>query len=274
MKRVKFSKLLGVAFAGAMVIAVLALAGCACSAQSSSSASGSMSASDISASASSATSGSSSSSSASSSSSSSAQPTLEAPNLVGMSMTDAQAVTDSLGLALEATGDLDGTITSQDPAAGTQVAQGSTMSVTVKDVSIWTDAPSAGEAAQAAGVDYFNVSDSVTMGSNSYSNPKFSYTAGAVQALYDGPASGVSVRKTDAAHVSLATDRDLSDFSLNWTQDVDGTEVTCFGDAQDAATVIELKVGADTYAATYQGYGGEEMTMSSDDIADLIAGIE
>lgn len=272
LKRTGLRKLLGVVLAGVMMIAVLALAGCSCAAQSSSSASsGSMSASDISGSASSA---SSSSSAESSSASSSAQPTLEAPDLVGMSMDDAQAVTDSLGLQLEATGDLDGTITDQDPDAGTQVDQGATITVTVEDADVWTDAPSAGEAAQAAGVDSFDVVDSVTMGSNTYDNPKFSYTQGAVQAVYDAAASGVIVRKTDAAHASLVTDRDLGDFDLSWTQDANGIEVKCFGAAQDAATVIEWSVGTDSFGATFQGYGGEEMTMTPDDITALVAGIQ
>ena len=56
---------------------------------------------------------------------------VDVPNLVGMSVSAAEAATDSLNLVLDASNH-DGTVTDQWPAAGTQVEERTTISVTVK----------------------------------------------------------------------------------------------------------------------------------------------
>lgn len=56
---------------------------------------------------------------------------VEVPNLVGMSLTAAEQATDALNLALEADGS-EGTVVDQSPAAGTQVAERTTVNVSLK----------------------------------------------------------------------------------------------------------------------------------------------
>ena len=46
------------------------------------------------------------------------------------------------------------------------------------------------------------------------------------------------------------------------------------GAKQDAATVITWTIDKTMYGVTYQGFGGEEMTMSPEDISSLVNAIQ
>ena len=70
------------------------------------------------------------------------------------------------------------------------------------------------------------------------------------------------------------TDRNIDEFAASWTQNVKGATIQCYGPSQDNATVIVWGVDDDTYCVTFQGYGGEEMTMDPDDVSSLVNGIQ
>ena len=201
-------------------------------------------------------------------------PKVAVPNLVGLTVTAAEAATDNLNLTLSISGSTAGVVVDQSPAAGTEVDERSTVYVTVQADDPWTTASDAASAASSAGISGFDVMDTVTMGSTTFNKPKFSYATHAVQALYEQPASVVCLRKGEGDFSVSLTERDLSSFPQKWTQNFKGLEITCYGNAQDAATVITWSIDNAKYALTYQGLGGSEMTMTPDDITSAVAGIQ
>lgn len=138
----------------------------------------------------------------------------------------------------------------------------------------WMDVNSADEAAKGAGFDKFGTFDSITIGDLEYKDPTFSYTGGVAQANYETPATSLYVRKASGAHTAPLTDRDETEFAQKWTETYEGLEVILCGAAKGAATVISWKDGTDEYKVTYQGLGGEEMTMNSDVVTELVKKIK
>lgn len=70
------------------------------------------------------------------------------------------------------------------------------------------------------------------------------------------------------------TDRDKTEFSNTWTKPYEGLDVTMYGPAKGAATVVTWADGTASYGVTYQGLGGEEVTMDSDEVAAIVKGIK
>ena len=146
----------------------------------------------------------------------------------------------------------------------------STQSVSVK----WTDAATAEDAAKGAGLTKFGVMDSVKIGDNEFADPTFAYSDGVAQAVYETGAIGLIVRKSDAQHASLVTDRTASEFPNTWTKSYEGVDVTLWGQDKDAATVFQWTDGNQSYGVTYQGLGGEEVTMQSSEVAAIVKGLK
>lgn len=138
----------------------------------------------------------------------------------------------------------------------------------------WTDATDAAAAAKGAGFDRFGVIDSFKLGDLEFKDPKFSYSGGVAQAVYETPATMFTIRKADGNHNVPVTDRVLGDFTANWTKEIDGIEVNCYGVAKGAATVATWKEGTREFGVTFQGLGGEEMSMDSDELATIVKGIK
>lgn len=146
----------------------------------------------------------------------------------------------------------------------------STQSVSVK----WIDAATAEDAAKGAGLTKFGVMDSVKIGSNEFKDPTFGYSDGVAQAVYETGAVSLTVRKSDAQHTSLLTDRKASEFPNTWTKSYEGVDVTLWGQDKDAATVFQWTDGNQSYGVTYQGLGGEEVTMQSSEVAAIVKGLK
>lgn len=138
----------------------------------------------------------------------------------------------------------------------------------------WAPVKTAAEAAQGAGFDSFDVTEEFTLGDMTFKDPTFSYADGVAQAVYEQPACGVILRKGDGVYGAPLTDRDYAEFPQKWTQNHKGLEITCYGAEEGAATVIQWNAGTAAYAVTYQGYGGEEMTLTPDEITSIVSGIQ
>ena len=136
----------------------------------------------------------------------------------------------------------------------------------------WTPAATADEAAQGAGFDNFGVMDEIKLGDLTFANPTFSYAGGVAQAMYEQGAAAVFVRKAEGKHTAPLTDRDKVDFDVKWVENLNGVDVTLYGDKEGAATVIDWNVDTQDYTVTYQGLGGEEMTMTSDEAETIVKG--
>lgn len=138
----------------------------------------------------------------------------------------------------------------------------------------WTTAKSADEAAKGAGIDNFGVMDKIKINDTDFANPTFSYTDGVAQAAYETGATALFVRKAEGEHKAPITDRDKTDFAESWSQDYNGIDVTCYGASADSATVVTWADGTDSYGVTFQGLGGEEVGMTSDEVAAVVKGVE
>jgi hypothetical protein len=137
----------------------------------------------------------------------------------------------------------------------------------------WTDATDAAAAAKGAGFDRFGVISSFKLGDLEFKDAKFSYSGGVAQAVYETPATMFTIRKADGNHSVPVSDRVLGDFQATWTKDIDGITVNCYGPAKGATTVATWKEGTREFGVTFQGLGGDEMTMDSDEVAAIVKGI-
>ena len=203
-------------------------------------------------------------------------PTVSVPNLIGMSPTAAEDLLADLGLSLDITGATSGTIIDQWPGAGTEVEVRTTVTVTVQadpDPGTWTKAANADEAAKGAGVGSFNAANEVTAGGNTFKNPVFSYMKGIAQATYEAPASAVEVRKGFGA-AGTYVPGDKRDYAAQWTQNFKGLTINCYGDAEGKASLAEWYIDNTAFTVQYLGYGGENPSMSADEVQSFVAGLQ
>ena len=156
------------------------------------------------------------------------------------------------------------------PEASSSSASASSSAPTIN----WKTVKTADEAAKGAGIDSFGVMQEIKIDDATYKNPAFSYAEGVANANYETGAIGVIVRKADGKHTAPLTDRDTAEFAETWTKSYEDLDVTLYGPAKGAATVVTWKDGTAEYGVTYQGLGGEEVTMDSDDVAAVVKGIK
>ena len=138
----------------------------------------------------------------------------------------------------------------------------------------FTDVKSADEAAKGANISKFGVFDKITLDGAEFKNPKFGYADGVAQATYENGAIALIVRKADGKHTAPLTDRDKTQFANTWTKSYEGLDVACYGAAKGAATVINWTDGTAEYGVTYQGLGGEDVTLDSDEVGSIVKALK
>lgn len=136
----------------------------------------------------------------------------------------------------------------------------------------WADAATAEQAAKGAGFDKFGVIDKFTIGDLEFKDPKFAYAGGVAQATYETPATMIYVRKAVDTYETPLSDRNLDEFTAHWHKVIEGSDVACYGAAKGAVTMATWTDGVKSYALTFQGLGGEEMSMDVDELATLVKG--
>ncbi|MBQ6491574.1 MAG: hypothetical protein IJI88_04815 [Atopobiaceae bacterium] len=137
----------------------------------------------------------------------------------------------------------------------------------------WIQATSAEEAATGAGFERFGVLDKFVIGDLEFASPTFSYAGGVAQAWYETGASAVYLRKAEGYYDTPISDRALDEFGAKWMMNCSGVEVTCYGPARGAVTVATWTDGITTYGITFQGLGGEEMSMDGDELETIVKGV-
>lgn len=138
----------------------------------------------------------------------------------------------------------------------------------------WTDAKDATEAAKGAGFEEFGVPESITIGDIKFENPVFAYADGVAQATYETGATMLVVRKADGKHTAPMTDRDKGEFASKWTKSIEGLDVTLYGASEDNATVMTWADGTKDFGVTYQGMGGEEVSMSASESEAVVEAVK
>ena len=105
----------------------------------------------------------------------------------------------------------------------------------------WTDVGSSEEAAKGAGIDSFVIAED----------------PGIAEARLEYPASALTVRKgTNAEDGDISGD--YTEYAETWTQDVDGIEVTCFGNWEGDASKSIWNVDGMYYSIVAEGLGGDD----------------
>ena len=138
----------------------------------------------------------------------------------------------------------------------------------------WTKVKTAQEAATGAGLDMFGVFKEIEINDADFKDPEFSYAEGVAQAAYETGAIGLFVRKADGKHTTPLTDRDKTEFAETWSKSIEGLDVTCYGAARGATTVLTWTDGTKEYGVTFQGLGGEEVSMESDEVEEIVKDIK
>ncbi len=134
----------------------------------------------------------------------------------------------------------------------------------------WTTVGSAEEAAKNAGLPKFGVIGTITLNGIEFKNPTFGASTGIAQAVYENGAASLIIRKATDAAAANVTDRAQSEFKEAWKKDYAELDETLWGPAKGAATVMTWKDGDATYGVTFQGLGGDELTMDSDECAIIV----
>ena len=205
------------------------------------------------------------------------------PDLAGMTGSEARAACDLVGLSLSYdVDDPDRVISGSMPDAGTLLDKGSiVIAVYSPDpgpepepgpigpggTNPWTEATTAEEAAQGAGLESFSVAGKISAGGKTLSNPTYSFTSTVAQATYGKDSVRVLARKgTGSSGPELHGD--YNNYPAIWSQDQDGITILCAGDEQGAAKLVEWSFGGYSFSATV-----EEASMSADEVAKLVKSI-
>lgn len=208
-------------------------------------------------------------------------PQVVVPDLSDMSLTEAEQATDNAGLALDYTGPSDGTVTSQSPDPGTQVDQGSTVNVTLENLTPsvggdtanpWTDVDSAQAAGEGSGVGSFAVPDSVSVGNLVISGPTFRYMANIAEAQYASSDAKITIRKGQNVSGQEFTG-DHNSYNASWSTTVNGIEVSCQGSSDSTANLAQWSEGGHSFCILFTDSTDPENGMSADELATMVSSI-
>ena len=142
----------------------------------------------------------------------------------------------------------------------------------------WTEAATAEEAVQGAGIDavadmngtVISLGELGTMGDVTYK-----YMDGAVQVSCPAAAVEMFVIKAKASTVNGDASFDAAEYAHEWTQDVDGQEVKCFGNREGEATKTIWTAGDYSYAVLAYGAGGDDDSgLGAEDVAIMVNAVK
>ena len=142
----------------------------------------------------------------------------------------------------------------------------------------WIEAATAEEAVQGAGIDavadmngtVISLGELGTMGDVTYK-----YMDGAVQVSCPAAAVEMFVIKAKASTVNGDASFDAAEYAHEWTQDVDGQEVTCFGNREGEATKTIWTAGDYSYAVLAYGAGGDDdYGLGAEDVAIMVNAVK
>lgn len=137
----------------------------------------------------------------------------------------------------------------------------------------WNTVDSADAAAQAIGRETFKVPEGVTIGLGEVKADLFRYKENVAMASIPFPAVQM--------YVMMGTDKsgdvsgDPEEYANTWTQDINGLEVTCFGNREGDATKTIWTTDGVSYAVMAYGLGGDtDYGLSADDLNTVISAMQ
>ena len=121
----------------------------------------------------------------------------------------------------------------------------------------WSDVESAEEAAKGAGIDSFVIADNPGLDLGQLFEKTYRCMDGIAEARLEYPASALTVRKGTYAEEGDISG-DYTEYANTWTQDVNGIEVTCFGNREGDAAKSIWTVDNMYFSIVAEGLGGDE----------------
>ena len=142
----------------------------------------------------------------------------------------------------------------------------------------WSDVDSAEAAAEGAGIDLFMVPDGEAVISlGEVEVDQYRCMKGMAEARIEFPAVSMNIRKGDKSGEMAEGDisGDCGEYKYDWTQNIKGLVVKCFGNREGEAAKTIWSVDDMDYSITVQGLGGDtDYGLSPDDLNSLINGIQ
>ena len=121
----------------------------------------------------------------------------------------------------------------------------------------WSDVGSAEEAAKGAGIDSFVIAEDPGLDLGQLFERTYRCMDGIAEARLEYPASALTVRKGTIAEEGDISG-DYTEYANTWTQDVNGIEVTCFGNREGDATKSIWTVDNMYFSIVAEGLGGDQ----------------
>lgn len=123
----------------------------------------------------------------------------------------------------------------------------------------WSDAASAEEAAQGAGLDAFPLPEGAIADLGEPIEVTYSYMEGMAQARYEFPASAVTVRTAALAEGDLFDiSGDYNTYANEWTEYVDNVPVACAGNREGESTKTYWGEEDIAHSLLAEGLGGDD----------------
>ena len=139
----------------------------------------------------------------------------------------------------------------------------------------WTEAKTAEEAAKGAGLDTFDYGDGNEISLGKLETEKIEYMEGICRAVVPVAAVDIRIYKGLAKENNGDVSFDDNEYKREWTQNIKGLEVKCFGNRSAEATKVIWTVDDYSYAITAYGMGGDDdFGLSSDDVSSLVNAIQ
>lgn len=151
--------------------------------------------------------------------------------------------------------------TAEDAAAETESTEAATTSAAAEEntglANPWSDVGSAEEAAKGAGIDSFVIAEDPGLDLGQLFERTYRCMDGIAEARLEYPASALTVRKgTKAEEGDISGD--YTEYANTWTQDVNGIEVTCFGNREGDAAKSIWTVDNMYFSIVAEGLGGDQ----------------
>lgn len=143
----------------------------------------------------------------------------------------------------------------------------------IEDPDTWDKAADKDTALSAVGMESFDIPEGVEIGLGPVQVSEYRTHEGAIKAKIQYPAVDMFVFKgaEDIADPSFVEE----EYANEWTQDIDGILVTCYGNREGDATKTVWTRDGYNYAVVVYGLGGDtDFGLSADDLAAIVPSIQ
>ena len=138
----------------------------------------------------------------------------------------------------------------------------------------WSDVGSAEEAAKGAGIDSFVIAEDPGLDLGQLFERTYRCMDGIAEARLEFPASALTVRKGTIAEEGDISG-DYTEYANTWTQDVNGIEVTCFGNREGDAAKSIWTVDNMYFSIVAEGLGGDQdFGLNAERLAAMVSSIQ